>query len=184
MRRHRKNYNEPGHAHELTFSCYRRYEFLKPERTCLWLAEAIVDARVSLSFDLWAFVFMPEHVHLLIRPREVEYDVAEIRKGIKAPVGQRAIAFLEEHAPDWLPRITRQRGEKTERLFWQSGGGYDRNITEPTTLMHVIEHIHANPVRRGLAEHPWEWKWSSAAYYLGRGESPIPLNPIPPEWVP
>ena len=87
-------------------------------------------------------------------------------------------------APQWLPRITRQRGEKTERLFWQSGGGYDRNITEPTTLMHVIEYIHANPVRRGLAEHPWKWKWSSAAYYMGRGESPIRLDPIPPEWVP
>jgi hypothetical protein len=56
---HRKAINTPGHAHELTFSCYHRFQFLKAERTCQWLAEAIQTARVKDSFDLWAFVFMP-----------------------------------------------------------------------------------------------------------------------------
>jgi putative transposase len=182
--KHRKNFNDAGHAHELTFSCYRGYQFLKAERTCEWLATAIEEARDSLAFDFWAFVFMPEHVHLLIRPREAIYDIADIRLAIKAPVGQQAMAYLQADAPEWLPRVTRQRGDKTERLFWQSGGGYDRNITEPSTLMHVIDYIHNNPVRRGLVEHAWEWKWSSAAFYLGMGDSPIRLDPIPWEWVP
>ena len=61
-------YNEPGHAHELTFSCYRRFRFLKAERTCQWLAHAIDVARGRWDFELWAFVFMPEHVHLIVRP--------------------------------------------------------------------------------------------------------------------
>ena len=30
--------NMPGHAHELTFSCYHSYPFLRAERTCDWLA--------------------------------------------------------------------------------------------------------------------------------------------------
>ena len=64
---HRKAINTPGHAHELTFSCYHRFQFLKAERTSQWLAEAIQSARVKHSFDLWAFVFMPEHVHLIVR---------------------------------------------------------------------------------------------------------------------
>jgi hypothetical protein len=37
---HRKAINTPGHAHELTFSCYQRFPFLKAERTCQWLADA------------------------------------------------------------------------------------------------------------------------------------------------
>ena len=39
----RKNLNIPGHAHELTFSCYQRYKFLEAERTQQWLGEAIKD---------------------------------------------------------------------------------------------------------------------------------------------
>ncbi len=182
-RHHRRNYNEPGHAHELTFSCYKRFKFLQAERTCQWLAESTEEARVDCTFDLWAYVFMPEHVHLIVRPREAKYDVADIWKAIKSPVGCKAIKHLLAVAPHWIPRITRRRGKKTERLFWQSGGGYDRNAVEPDALMSMIDYIHMNPVRRGLVEKPEQWKWSSAAWYLEVAEPPIIPDPIPAEWL-
>ncbi len=182
-RQHRRNYNEPGHAHELTFSCYRGFKFLKAERTCQWLADAIGHARIELNFDLWAYVFMPEHVHLIVWPEAESYDIAEIRKAIKAPVGSKAINFLLAEAPSWIPRITRKRGKKTERLFWQSGGGYDRNVIEPVALLKMIDYIHVNPVRRGLVEKPEQWKWSSAAWYLNGGQVPMPVDPIPAHWL-
>ena len=65
-RTHRRNFNDPGHAHALTFSCYHRLQFLSGERTCQWLASSIENARQRLQFDLWAWVFMPDHVHLII----------------------------------------------------------------------------------------------------------------------
>jgi REP-associated tyrosine transposase len=37
---------------------------------------------------------------------------------------------------------------------WQRGGGYDRNSTESATLLHMIEYIPNNPVRRGLVPSP------------------------------
>src|SRR4051794_30490112 len=53
-RRHRRrSFDEPGHAHELTCSCYRRFRFLEAERTCRWLARSIDDARGRWDFDLW-----------------------------------------------------------------------------------------------------------------------------------
>ena len=54
-RRHRRNYNIPGDAHELTFSCYHNYEFIRAERTCAWLKAAIDEARVELDFALCGF---------------------------------------------------------------------------------------------------------------------------------
>jgi putative transposase len=126
---------------------------------------------------------MPEHVHLIIYPRESKYDIALVRKAIKAPVGSKAVKYIRDNAPDWLPRITRHRGKKTERLFWQSGGGYDRNLVEPGTLMAAIDYIHMNPVRRGLVERPEDWAWSSAAWYLGFGEPIIIPDRIPAEWM-
>lgn len=183
IRRKRRNYNEPGDAHELTFSCYLRYQFLKAERTCLWLAEAIDDARKSLDFDLWAYVFMPEHVHLIVHPRHPVYEIADIRKAIKEPAGRKAIAYLRANASDWMPKITRRRGKREESCFWMSGGGYDRNVLKPATLLRAIEYIHLNPVRRGLVVRASDWKWSSAAWYEGTGSNCLQPDPIPPEWL-
>ena len=96
----RRAFNEPGHAHALTFCCYRRYPFLRAERACHWLAEAIETARTVLDLDLWAYVFMPEHVHLVVHPRRPVYEVSAILRAVKGPVGRHATAFLSENAPE------------------------------------------------------------------------------------
>jgi putative transposase len=178
----RKSYNISGHAHELTFSCYRRYPFLKAERCCAWLAEAINDARERLNFALWGYVFMPDHVHLIIFPRGDQYAISRILESIKRPVGVQAIRYLEATNSSWLARLTRRRGQRTERLFWQSGGGYDRNITSPKTLLRMLDYLHENPVRKGLVTRAQDWLWSSAGYFLG-GSSPLVIDAIPPEWL-
>jgi putative transposase len=179
----RKNVNEPGHAHALTFSCFQRQQFLRSERTCGWLADSIELAREKFDFSVWAYVFMPEHVHLIVWPRQIEYEIAEIRKAIKASVARRAICFVEAIAPDSLSLMTRKRGNKTERLFWQSGGGYDRNLFTAKALIAEIDYLHLNPVRRGLVERPDLWKWSTAGWFLNSIEPPLKPDPIPREWL-
>src|SRR5437868_11854332 len=156
--RRRQSYNIPGHAHELTFSCFHRHPFLKAERCCQWLADAIQDARHRLAFHLWAYVFMPDHVHLIVYPYAESYSVARILETIKRPVGAKAIRYLEATSSPWLATLTRQRGQRTERVFWQSGGGYDRNITSPGTLLRMIDYLHENPVRKKLVDDPREWR--------------------------
>jgi len=166
----------------LTFSCYHRFAFLRSERTCLWLVEAINSARVRRKFDLWAFVFMPEHVHLLVRPGGPDVSIASILDGIKRPVSRRAVAFLRQRSPSWLEKIAVEKSGRIRYQFWQKGGGYDRNITEPKTLFSVIAYIHDNPVRRSLVEHPGDFPWSSASWYEDGRPSPLPVDPIPPDW--
>jgi putative transposase len=126
---------------------------------------------------------MPEHVHLIVCPRRSIYDIAAIRHAIKEPVGRAAFKHLRVHAPEWIPRLTRKRGKRTERLFWQSGGGFDRNVTKAKTLLAMIDYIHLNPVRRGLVTQAIDWKWSSARWYELGVPTPIALDPIPPEWL-
>jgi putative transposase len=182
-RRHRKNINAPFHAHELTFSCYRGFPFLKVERTCQWLADSINQARIDHDFALWAYVFMPNHAHIIVYPRKQEYDIADIRKSIKEPVARQAIKYLEKNSPEWLAKITRRRGKTEERLFWQSGGGYDRNITEAETLLKMIDYIHANPIRKKYVAKPAEWKWSSAAWYLNQVPGALEIDRILADWL-
>jgi putative transposase len=124
---------------------------------------------------------MPEHVHVLIYPRQADYDMATILKAIKQPVSQRAAAFLRKHAPDWLERlrVTRPNG-RVEYRFWQQGGGYDRNVIHEDTAWTSVEYIHANPVRRELCATPTDWVWSSARWYAGLDDVKLAMDEPPP----
>jgi putative transposase len=172
-----KRYNDPGHAHELTFSCYRRQSFLTGDRARQWFVDAIEMARKRHSFHLWAYVIMPEHAHLLIWPTRSPYDVGSILSTIKLPVTRRAQTFVREHTPKFLERMADvQPNGDVHYRFWQRGGGYDRNSLEPKTIWKQIEYIHANPVRRGLCRCTEDWYWSSAGVYAALREGPISID--------
>ena len=120
---------------------------------------------------------MPEHVHILVWPRQPIYEVGVILKAIKQPVGVRAIKFLRKSSPQWLPRISVKHAGKLERFFWQPGGGFDRNATDPRLILLMIDYIHANPVRRQLVQKAEEWKWSSAGWHEGKNTlRPDPID--------
>jgi putative transposase len=163
-----RRFNVPGHAHALTFCCFQRRPFLSRERTRRWTIEAIDKARREHRFHLWAYVLMPEHVHLLVWPTESEYNISQFLSTLKGSVAKRAVAFVKRHAPSFLPRMMDlQPNGKHCLRFWQRGGGYDRNLWEPRPIWEMIDYIHANPVRRGLCERPEHWPWSSAGGYRG-----------------
>lgn len=163
----RKRIDQLGNARELTFSCYKRFPFLIRDRPRTWFIEALRQAKRKFAIDLWAYVIMPDHVHLIVYPREPNVQVGRVVGTVKEYVARRAIRYLEQHAPEWLARITVQEGLCKRRRFWQPGGGFDRNVTEPATLYKMIEYIHLNPVRKNLVAKPEDWEWSSARWYAG-----------------
>jgi putative transposase len=176
-RKTRKRYNIAGHAHALTFSCFRRQPFLNKDRSRLWFTDAVERAREKQAFHLWAYVVMPEHVHLLVWPTHVGYDVSEILNSVKLSVVKRALTFVRQEAPSFLARMEdRHPNGKVHYRFWQRGGGYDRNVVEPPTVYQQIDYIHANPVRRGLCERAEDWLWSSAGDHAGVRTGPLRID--------
>ena len=129
-----RRYNEPGHAHTLTFCCFRCQPFLTRERSRHWTLEAIDKARRTHRFDLWAYVLMPEHVHIRSSCRPPPSTTSAASSTLKGSVAKRAVAFVRASRP---PRSCRAltvflqpNGRRCIR-FWQRGGGYDRNLWEP-----------------------------------------------------
>ena len=172
----RRRYDGDRLPRELTFSCFRGYRFLLTDRTRTWFLDALEDSRSKWPIDLWAYVLMPEHVHLLVAPRESGVEVGRFAGAVKEKVARKAIAWLVEHSPEWIPRITVVEGSKTRRRFWQPGGGYDRSVEKLETLESMIDYVHANPVRRGLVERPEDWEWSSAGWYAGASSVRIEMD--------
>jgi len=164
-----RRWNAEGHAHALTFSCFRQQPFLSRDRTRTWFLEALQEAGKKHSFDVWAYVVMPEHVHLLIRPREANYSISAILADLKQPVTRRALEFLQASAREFFSHMRDEQPKgKIVHRFWQRGGGYDRNLFNAEEVCEKINYIHDNPVRRGLAKDPAKWLWSSARYYFER----------------
>lgn len=168
IRKTRDAWNEPGHAHFLTYSCFRRLPLLTRERTRRWVLDALEATRREHDVALWAYVIMPEHVHILLHPRRPKYEMRRILAALKRPVSDAAREHLEEIEDDrWLELLTVAYPTRKVFRFWQPGGGFDRNIFREKSVPAVIDYIHANPVRRELVAQPTDWEWSSARFWEG-----------------
>lgn len=60
--------------------------------------------------------------------------------------------------------------------FWQEGGGYDRNVKTRESAKKMLQYIHNNPVRRGLAALHKDWLWSSYRDWEDLGTGPLPID--------
>ena len=168
-------WDNPGHAHFVTFSCFQRLPLLTRDRTRRWVIISLEEMRRKLNVSLWAYVIMPEHVHVLLYPRQANYEMRLILVALKRSVSDAAKRHLQQTGnTPWLNRLRVQYPSRDVFRFWQPGGGFDHNIFRERTVAAVIEYIHANPVRRGLVKEPSDWEWSSARFW--EGDSNIPLR--------
>lgn len=152
----RRRFETQGEVRFLTFSCHRHLPLLQ----CAWARDICVDhlalCRDRLGLRVYAYVFMPDHVHWLIQP---DVEVATVRRILTA--------FKTRTATRILGRL-RGEGRAAPRL-WQAGGGYDRNIHSDREFHEKLDYIETNPIRRGLVAGIQEYAWSSAgSQVLGR----------------
>ena len=116
--------------------------------------------------ELAAFVFMPEHVHLLVVPLSSNPEIDRYLARIKQPFSKSIKELLLHTKSPLVDRLTvQERPGKICFRFWQEGPGYDRNLQREASVLAAIDYIHNNPVRRNLCEVAANWRWSSAAFY-------------------
>ncbi|MHB8541988.1 MAG: hypothetical protein ACYDCD_13775, partial [Candidatus Acidiferrales bacterium] len=61
--------------------------------------------------------------------------------------------------------------------FWQKRF-HDFNVWSRKKTIEKLRYMHANPIERGLVDDPKDWAWSSYAFYQGRGEVMIEIDPV------
>jgi putative transposase len=158
----------------VTFSSYRRLPLLSNPRIAGLFVETLAHARAKHGFELFAWVVMPEHAHILARPREARMVPALV--SIKVSLGMRVIARWRALRATILQRITLADGRAR---FWQPGGGFDRVVRDDAAFSRAVRYIHRNPVERGLALRAEDWRWSSVRWWMGRREGELACDPPP-----
>src|SRR5260370_40153891 len=134
---------------------------------------AIDEARTSCGFLLFAYVIMPDHVHLLTdRPREP----SKVLQYIKGIVSRRVIGHLKEkNYESSLKKLQHENWKRNHRYsLWQHDSDVF-SITSEATFMQKVNYIHQNPVRAELVERAVDYRWSSARYW---GRCPEENEPL------
>ncbi len=93
-------------------------------------------------YELYVYVVMPNHVHILIRPH---IDPSRLLKSLKGATAREANKLLG----------------RTGEPFWQKES-YDHWVRGQAELQRIKAYIENNPVKAGLANVPDEYPWSSA----------------------
>jgi REP-associated tyrosine transposase len=164
----------PGTVRLITFSCQGRLPLLaNPEIYKLFL-DSLDRARVRYGMAVYAFVLMPEHVHLLVEPGSTSLDRPLL--SLKLSVAKQVVARWNELRAPILDKLTANSGKPR---FWLKGGGHDRNIRDRDEFSRVVRYIHRNPVERALVERPQDWQWSSVHWWMGQREKVFVCDPPP-----
>lgn len=130
-----------GPTYFITTSVEGRRPLLGPLEGALVL-DALQFLRRGGRARLYAFVIMPDHVHLMIEP-----------------LGQ----LISEVMKSWKNFSARQIQSLhgTRGTFWQHGF-YDHLLRDDRELFVQLRYLQENPVRRGLVLRPEDFDLSSA----------------------
>jgi putative transposase len=159
------------HLHFITCSCYRRLPFLRAARTRDRFLSILEETRQRYRFVVVGYVVMPEHIHLLITEPEVgtPSTVMQVLK-------QRTARTLLPKKKRADARQRRLFGDTSLRTpFWQARF-YDFNVWTTKKRVEKLRYMHRNPMKRGLASSPEEWRWSSYRFYLLEEAGPVRVN--------
>ena len=173
-----KHYDVPGHLHFLTFSTNQRLQLLTNDILRKILAQRINESLEEHSFQLSAFVFMPEHVHMLVWPQRETYSMGDFLHSVKHASSLRIENYFRSINSSLIQKLTvNERPGTTCFRFWQEGGGFDRNAWSEKYLRSTLDYIHKNPVKRRLVKSPDRWRWSSWHAYNTPERPPDPEFP-------
>ena len=154
------------HLHFITFSCYRRLPLLKTARARDIFVKELSRVRDEMVFRLVGYVVIPEHVHLPIsEPKEGTPSTVLQKLKLRVARKLRRRGRRQGATQLRLPLPIEETGEPV-RAFWQARF-YDFNVYTSGKKKEKLNYMHANPVVRGLVEHPKDWRWSSWIFYWG-----------------
>jgi putative transposase len=110
------------------------------------------QARLKYHFHLIGYVFMSNHIHLLVSEPE----------GAKLST---AVQVLKQ-------RFSRSRGEE---FVWEPRY-HDFNVFTHDKRVEKLRYMHRNPVKAGIVERPEDYRWSSYRAYAFGEVHPVEIS--------
>jgi len=121
-----------------------REPILKESRAANAVVEAILFGKRRQWYYLLSFVIMPDHMHLVIIPRDK--NISQCMKSVKGFSARRINSMFD------------RRGS-----VWQNGF-YDYILDDEEKVLSRMRYVENNPVRKGIVTNTEDYGYSSAKY--------------------
>ncbi len=169
MSRNYKFHNKEG-LYFVSFATVYWIDIFTRETYLSILAESISYCRKEKGMEIYAYCFMPSHVHLVFRSNRG--DPSGLIRDFKGYTARKLIKTIDENQQEsrreWLLWMFEKAGVKnatvSHRQFWQQHNKPIELWTDKV-IQQKIEYIHNNPVVSGFVVDPVDWKYSSARNY-------------------
>ncbi len=130
------------------------------------IADAIRYAQTNKNLTLYGYVFMLNHLHLLVRSPDTIGFIRDFKRHTSKELHQN----LERTERNVLSLFV---DENKKYKFWRTGNAPKR-VENKHFFLQKLNYIHLNPVRKNYVEKADYWHWSSA-----NRNSPLFCSPLP-----
>ena len=129
------------YAYFITIRCFDGKEFFKDIRLARDVIECLMELKSKFDMKIFAYCFMPDHIHLLLSPKENQISV---------------------------PKFLQMFKGKATHIYWKIGfegrlwqrSYYDHVLRSYEDTHEVVKYILFNPVRKEIVTDMFEYPFS------------------------
>ena len=169
---------EKNLVHYVTCVTFGRLPVFRSNDICSLFIDALEETRVKDPFKLIGYVIMPDHIHLLANP--IELNISRVVGKLKGRAATKILKSLRMQSCcevlDKFQLPQPLKSGQTHAVWLKDFSSID--IWSHKFIRQKLHYIHMNPVRAGFCDHPAKWRWSSYHAYLPHkaGEVPIEID--------
>ncbi|WP_281987640.1 REP-associated tyrosine transposase [Aquimarina aggregata] len=169
MSRNYKFHNKSGLYFVSFATVYWIDIFIREKYLCI-LVESIEYCRNYKNMQVYAYCFMPSHVHLVFRSGNQNPSglIRDFKKYTSKKLLNAIADNPQESRKKWLLWMFEKAGKKNATVckmqFWQQHNKPIELWTDKV-IQQKINYIHNNPIASGFVTDPVDWKYSSARNY-------------------
>ena len=153
----------PGLPHHVTQRGIRREAVFFEDGDQSIYCEMIAEQLRKFTVEVWAYCFMPNHVHLILKPQGAD--------GVSRALGE---------AHRRYNNFINARGRWTGHLFQSR---FASVAIDEWHLKSAVSYVILNPVWTRLVSRAEEWAWSSVrAHLAGEDDSLVSVRPVLDRW--
>ena len=169
----------PEHLYFITTAAIRHAHIFRRDVIKRILVDSLNTGRILGQYELYAFVIMLNHIHIIIKCKNRYQPKDIVREYKKATANLILRHFEAEGNTEALEQLAQvvARTHKQRFAVWEPE--YQaKNVFSSQFLLQKLTYIHNNPLQPHwrLAERPEDYLWSSARFYAGLGKALIPLS--------
>ena len=134
---------------------------------------AIKEAKTSGKFLIFAYVIMPDHLHIITDSEKKSRVILRFVNGI---ISRRIIDYLKrEKYSASLEKLRQQKDRRGHEYSLWDHHPNARVLTSEEMFMQRVNYTHQNPVRAGLVRSAEEYQYSSARIWNAK---PLEKEPL------